>query len=554
MSDEEEVIERMLVDSDVESHDRDGHPAGLEEPPLPSQHLYQPVVRPEDIGVGCRENSAAFFYHESKTPGAGLEYLVGKSRFKNPCLAGELDQNEVMMYAQTAELASNLTRPNRDRLANLTKSIVDVVQKQTLEESDVLSGIRDRRAFVIRPLITPNEIRMNFFDHAGALFKILPHPPLFECEDHAYSLYSDCVRDALGKGFDLDFIPKPHGGVQLPDEFPLRDITKTQQCKTLFDIQDHMAGNPALPFVDLWMNEWSDDADPNNSIKNNRGSLWFKSVTICPTREMFHSMSHTYPLAMGHKSADHEHVGRLLRDDLLMLGAREGVPMYSKRHGGIVLVRARLFACLQDQPERRGENYLMGGNSDLHRRFGYSFPWHKFGDVLRPCLTCRDLLLNESVAWECPECDECTNFAFDPRHPLLAYTVPENYPFPFDHGEKLRPMLLTYSNLVSAVTLSHEALVDGWWSADESSEWLHLHCLNKKAQNQIVLHAERCKEYRDILDDPQSTEAEREAVESRRGDRNQTYTDHGRFLPFGPGEYFSTNAQMFRCTFSFWDV
>ena len=42
--------------------------------------------------------------------------------------------------------------------------------------------------------------------------------------------------------------------------------------------------------------------------------------------------------------------------------------MCSKNHGGIVLVRARLFACLQDQPERWGENHLMAGNSDLHRR------------------------------------------------------------------------------------------------------------------------------------------------------------------------------------------
>jgi hypothetical protein len=49
---------------------------------------------------------------------------------------------------------------------------------------------------------------------------------------------------------------------------------------------------------------------------------------------MFHSMSHTYPLAMGHKNADHKHIGKLLRDDLLTLASDQGVPMYSKLHGG----------------------------------------------------------------------------------------------------------------------------------------------------------------------------------------------------------------------------
>jgi hypothetical protein len=488
-----------------------------------TQYVQRGVFRPDDIGVGPGANSAAYFYHEMRTEGAGLEYLVGRSRFKNSCLSGQLDPDEVMMYAKTAELASHLTRPNRDRLANLTKSIVDVVQKQTVEENEVMSGKRERRAFIIRPLTTPNEIRMNFYDNAESLFKILPHPPLFECEEHAYSLYSDCVRDALGKGYDLDLVPKSPVGGPSPDEFPLRRISNTRQCKALFNIQDHNDGNSSLHFVDLWMNEWSDDADPNSSIKNNRGSLWFKSVTISPTREMIHSMSHTYPLAMGHKSADHEHVGRMLKDDLLFLGRDEGVPMYSQRHGGIVLVRARLFACLQDQPERRGENYLMAGNSDLHRRFGYSFPWHQFQDVLRPCGTCRDKLLDESVPWVCRACDVCTNFAFDPQHPLLRYDAPEFCPFPLEPGQKLGPMVLTYTSLIAAVTIAHEALVDGLWSVEESAECLSLHCLNKKAQDKILLHAERCKEYRDIMDDPESTDAEREAVIADRDEEPNLY-------------------------------
>ncbi len=497
-----------IVDYNEEQMEEEG---SVVDPDTPIYCPATKVEKKEDIGVGCRGHNGAYFFHENKKEGDGLKYMVGMSNFQLPNLAPDLDHEEVMMYAQTAQLASDLTRPQRDRLANLTSTIVDITTKQTIEQMEVLSGKRERRAFMIKPLITPNLIRMNLFESTTALFNIMPHPPLFKCRDHAYTLYSDICQDALGKGYDLDYIPIPTEGGS-PLEYPLRDITSTRQCKTLFNINDHMNGDLPLHFVDLWLIEWSDDADPNSSIKNNRGSMWFKSCTVSPTRDMIHSLSHTYPLAMGHKNADHEHVGRLLKEDLVRLGAKEGIPMYSKKHGGIVLVRARLFACLQDQPERRGENYLMAGNSDLHRRFGYSFPWHKFKDVLRPCVNCRALLLDESLPWECPDCDDCTNFALHNTHPLLAYDAPEYFPFPLKEGERLQPMALTYSSLVAAVTLSHEALVEGWWCVEEAAEWLQLHCINQKAQDSILQHAERCKEFREIMEDPDSTVAEKAAV------------------------------------------
>lgn len=508
------IVDGGTVDMHVDDEDV-GDPLddciGLVDDHYPLHCPVTPALKQEDLGVGCRQFSAAYFYNESKNDGAGLEHLVGMSKFGFPNLNGYLDPDEVMMYAKTAELAGVLTKPNRDRLANLTSKIVDVVKNQTVEAMQAESDKkRKTRPFVIRPLTTPNEIRHDLFDKPKAFFKILPHPPLFECTDHAYSLYSDCVRDALGKGYDLDIIPKPLVD-NSPPTYPLRDISSTIQCKSLFNINDHVAGTSPLEFVDLWMNEWSDDADPNSSIKNNRGSFWFKSVTICPTREMIHSMSHTYPLAMGHKNADHEHVGRLLKEDLLMLGSKEGVPMYSRRHGGIVLVRARILACLQDQPERRGENHLMAGNSVLHRRFGYSFPWHKFEDVLRPCVICRDILLDETFPWACPDCSDCTNFAYNLDHPLLEYDAPDFFPIPLE-DDRLGPLRLTYRDLVSAVTYAHDALVDGLWCVEESAEWLHLHCLNQKARDSILLRAERCKEFRDIMEDHESTDAEKEAV------------------------------------------
>jgi hypothetical protein len=479
--------------------------------PAAEEVTVTPVLQQSDIGEGCREKNAAYFHKESKVKGGGLDYLVGMAAFDVEDLdPGTLDKDEVAMYANTAAFAGQLSKPNRDRLAHLTKQICDVVKKQTLEEVEVSAGKRERRAFVIEPLQTPNDIRMQFFDKGQSLFNLLPHPPLFECEGHTYSLYSDCVRDALGKGFDLEVITPTDGAT--PQVWPIGEVPTTRRCKMLFDLKEHVAGRSPLRTVDLYMNDWSDDADPNPSIKGNRGSLWIKSVTVSPTKKMVHSMSHTYPLALGRKDADHETVGRLLAADLRTLAS--GRPMYSARHGGIVLVRAKIYASLMDQPERRGENHLLNGNSNQHKRYGYSFPWHDFEDVLRPCEKCKNLLLDESQPWEAGiHCPDCTSFAMDPFHPKFVVEPEEDFPFALMPGEMLAPLRLSYHLLANAVTNSHDFLVSGVWNEDEATAYLKWHCIKTKSLKAIIMHADYCREYDTIMNNPLSTAVEKAAAD-----------------------------------------
>ncbi len=72
----------MHVDAEANpSDDLDGLDHGLALPPMLS---YRPVSQQEDFGTGC---SAAYFFHNSRNRGGGLEYLVGKSKFRLPNLA-----------------------------------------------------------------------------------------------------------------------------------------------------------------------------------------------------------------------------------------------------------------------------------------------------------------------------------------------------------------------------------------------------------------------------------------------------------------------------------
>jgi hypothetical protein len=332
-----------------------------------------------------------------------------------------------------------------------------------------------------------------------SMMHTVPHVNVTEVGAHAVSLPSDCIQDLAGHGFPLNFVPNSEDAASLP-EFPVRDIASNAMCRTLLDINEF--NRPISADFNLWIFEWSDDFEPNTSLtKSNRGGVWVKTITIGPPGSLISQLTYTYPISMGPKNRSHEEAEIVIRDDLLKLARPEGIVIYSKFHGGLIRIRAKLFASLQDQPERRGENHLTGGSSDYHRRFGFSFPWQDYEDELRPCFLCRDVLFDRTRSWVCRDCEDCTNFAYDLNHPLLQIPAVDDGP------EELRHPGLTeldYQMLSDAASLAHEMYVDGLWTAPEVQQWLKLHCIKEATGKLLLRHADKCKEYQDIMGDPQS--------------------------------------------------
>ena len=90
-----------------------------------------------------------------------------------------------------------------------------------------------------------------------------------------------------------------------------------------------------------WCVDWMDDTDPN-SVKQNRGGIYVKTVTFGAPNTRSNSFEHTYVVAVGPQHVDHGCVESLIHDDLLLLSGRSTtgntVPwMYSKHHGALVL-------------------------------------------------------------------------------------------------------------------------------------------------------------------------------------------------------------------------
>ena len=118
-------------------------------------------------------------------------------------------------------------------------------------------------------------------------------------------------------------------------------------CKKLFDINE--SNQDIVADYYLYVFEWDDDFEPNTSLtKSNRGGCWIKTNTFCPPANQSQTLAYSYPVAMGPKNVSHEEAEIVIRKDLLRLARPQGIVVYSKKHGGLIRVCARLIVSLQD--------------------------------------------------------------------------------------------------------------------------------------------------------------------------------------------------------------
>jgi hypothetical protein len=92
--------------------------------------------------------------------------------------------------------------------------------------------------------------------------------------------------------------------------------------------------------VCLYITEWSDAFESSSCTKNNRGSFWIKTITICPPPSQLHKLTYTYPIAIGKDGDDHSQIKKKFAAELK------------------VFVYLDLLASLQDQPEWRNSTAL----------------------------------------------------------------------------------------------------------------------------------------------------------------------------------------------------
>jgi hypothetical protein len=432
------------------------------------------------------ENNKNYFKMQHKG-NHGAAYLVGLSNFKLPNVFENVHPKEVSMHLHIAALACTLTRGQRSQLAAVCDHVADAAVRQHSSK---------QKAWETKIPTSAAAMRSIYVKGKSALLPNLPRPSVTVVDDHAYMSLKDCVADLLGHGYELDsiepsveFSHNPEGAISL--------ISQTVRARRILSNVSKAHQNSSNVLI-LYITEWSDGFEPASS-KGNRNSCWMKTVTIAPPPGLLHSMTHTYPIALGLDGANHEVVEARFAAELEEF--RKGINM-SFYHGGNkrnVTVYLEVFASLQDQPERRSGNFIMLGGSKFTAKWGLACDLAAVASVVPACSNCINALM-KSEGDQTISCTKCTNWNTEVTDGLLDFPPPPD--FPSEHlpeSGKLSPLLLSYDVMKAAVATAHGGFVTRGWSKRTVDSYLRVHGLNKEAIMAIMKCATHCKEYTDAV-------------------------------------------------------
>ena len=253
--------------------------------------------------------------------------------------------------------------------------------------------------------------------------------------------------------------------------------------------------------------------------------------TYSTERQLTHCFSKfTYPIALGPSDVGHEEVEARLARELRELSdpSDDRNVMYSKIHQCDVRVHAVLSCSLMDQPERRGANYMMAGNSLHGARWGYTVNLKEIKGRLVPCKRCEKKLFAKDISWNGSQCSQCSQWEMIRSDDFLAWKIPKGFP-ECDECKNgvLLPKKLRYSHLKYAVSKAHNMIVSGAWSKTQAELFLSYYCIHTKASTEIVSRAQNIRAFENLTARNDLTD-DYEAMVARK----DKYPDEFRQWPF----------------------
>ncbi len=343
-----------------------------------------------------------------------------------------------------------------------------------------------------RPPKDEKEMRQKIIDGKDSIICNLPHPRVHQIKDHAYLSIVDCIAHLLGYGVELDVIkPNPTEG----------HVELVRECPMALEIKER--GNARLGTGDdviiLWILEWSDDFDPNNT-KDNRNSIWIRTVTISFPSGNKDSDTNTFVIAVGPSKVSHEKVEKKFNEEMKILSTGPPQLFYSKATNQMVKVHAERLAYLADQPERRASNFLMLGNSTHGARFGVSCNIKSVISKIPACAACteRNLSLHiDGMEEEVQSGFECSNWETSTQSGILDFEPEKEFPKSeiLSLTKQLSPLSLTYEVLANALEVGFQKCSSGEWGIGATAAYLRAHCINQELIDSCTERARNLKNW-----------------------------------------------------------
>ena len=395
-----------------------------------------------DITSERAENSHYFSKHHDLN---GPAYLVGRSQYQLSSICSYLSQEDVLLQMKFAnffrDLPQNKVEEMVDIISNLTK-------KSMTKKGHWECNIPKQKS----------DVRSLYKEGKHCVYRNLPYPKITEVSNHSYVSVIEIISDALAH--DLSVVA-----------------------------DNNEKENESLQISFM---RWSDDFEPYNGNKANRGNgIWVSTLTLILPSYKKECVHNTYLLAVGAKGDDHNLVEDRFQRDLKSINDH-GVMFHSKKINKKTEVSLVMIAYLEDSPERHTLCSLTRGNGNYTLRWGYTFDKKSLINYLPSCDKCLSKL-ESNVSISDNYCKKFLNWdVSNTEHNLTYYQSPEDYPKDFNDLKdgKLNSKKITFTTLKEICGLAHKKIAQGRWSSKQAISYMMVHGINEILRDKIINHAD----------------------------------------------------------------
>ena len=466
--------------------------------------VYYSNCNDNSLNTDINDVSAAFFSHECDDS-SGVQFLIAKSYHKSDInMLSNLSLSESNLHMTLANFVRSLKSSQVDDFSNVMSLIYE------LYVSD--NGTNNISLICDLPTNTP-DMRRYYMDAKSSVSNNVPRPLCKMLNNHSIVSIIDCISDCIAHGecsiisydnlIQLSEVTTNSKYDSLCNSIVLKSIiNNTKQRMLSQSIDDH------FPIINVFVILWSDDFEPNNSIKSNRQSAWIITCTLIIIQNDYQLFKSTYPLSIGYKGHLHKESYKAIFNDLKYLNSGKFIVMYSGYYQSPVYIHAELLAVVNDQPERRSSLALSGGNSTFHSRFSYSCDYTKTKLPIVSCTDCYNNIENEfdiykihkkvnkyNREWRCIKCNNCYNWLLQEPLGEIDYLFSVDNDFPSSECSNEREIVysrLTFKKLQECVLYVHESIISGKFNKKQATSYLKFHCMNDKTISEIVSKGLNC--------------------------------------------------------------
>lgn len=439
------------------------------------------------------KKTSIFYSYDLKS--SGTKYLVSKMCGNISNTFTKISNNEVDYQIKMSRFVSTLTIRQQHQFALLLNDSNNLYFPKTNVNYNPVCCIPNNLA-CLRRMYTEGE---------NAIESHLPIPDCIMVEDHSYISILDCIADTLLR--NVDIITSIDNWDNVLSKNEVQNELLLFRCRRIKEIikdgRNKLFDNKfvtTLTVIPIFISFWSDDFDPNRSIKANRQSVWIKTCTIFFMNDKGKKIENTYPIALSTKGSNHEVIECLIKKEINMLQTGERNIMYSRYHKDIVYVYGDIFCVMNDQPERRGNLKLANGNSICHGRFGFIIDCKQRKEVIRSCTNCSisiELEVTEfingvnnpllSYEWRNNTCNKCSAWMYNMKNKLLYYKPDKDYPsYMTDDDGQIEPQQINKNKLETALSFVHDEIMKGTLNTVKSKSILKYNGFNTQTQDMIV--------------------------------------------------------------------